>query len=129
MLRKTVSFRTVTVVTIRPDGSRETKKPDKTVDDKVNAWVEETGNIIVSAVPGMTTVVTQDGPNVVRSTVNMVQVVYMSEEDFFAAEAQARSAALRVGVRMHPEDDMSEDPIPVADDGDIDMAPDAEEFM
>ena len=77
------------------NGAARTEKPDQAVDDKVNAWVKESGNIIMQAVASRHTTIDkrQDG-GLVRKTSTTITVIYMQAAEFLEAEVDIRRRAM-----------------------------------
>jgi hypothetical protein len=76
-------------------------RPKPSIDEKVNSWVEETGNIIISATPGRHTVMEKDADgSIIRKTTQLMTVVYQSESSFVEAEAELRRRALILSPRQ-----------------------------
>lgn len=72
-----------------------TEKAPKPVDDMVNEWVRETGNIILSATPARQTVVEKDAEGtLIRKTTHYMTVVYQDEYSFMETEVEMRRRAL-----------------------------------
>lgn len=88
------TFRAITEKYVQEDGTSTIKRPELTADDQVNAWVDQTGHVIVQVAPTMTVKVERDGKSIVRKTVHAITVVFMSEEDYYYAETRIRRAAL-----------------------------------
>lgn len=77
------------------NGTTRTEKPEQGVDDKVNAWVKETGNVVVQASSSRHTTIDkrQDG-GLTRKTTTTVTVIYMKVADYLESEVDIRRRAM-----------------------------------
>ena len=91
-----------------------TERPDPGIDDRVNEWVKETGNIIVGATAARHTVMEKspDG-TIIRKTVQMMTIIYQDEQNFLESEAEMRRRAL-IPTPKRPDDE--DKPTPMSDE-------------
>ena len=77
------------------NGTTRTEKPEHTVDEKVAAWVLDTGHVILQASSSRHTNIDkrQDG-GLTRKTTTTVTVIYMKASEFLAAEIDIRRRAM-----------------------------------
>lgn len=88
-----------------PDGKVSVERPKKPVDELVNTWVDETGNVIVQVSSSRHTVMEKEKDGtLVRKTTTQVMVVYQSEEDFLETETQLRRQTLVPQMQPSPAD-------------------------
>lgn len=88
-----------------PDGQVSVERPKTPVDDLINAWVDETGNVIVQVSPARHTVMEkQKDGTLVRKTTTQVMVVYQGEAEFMETEAELRRRAFVPQMPESPAD-------------------------
>lgn len=93
--------------------SPRTERPNPSIDERVNEWVKETGNVIISATPTRHTVMEKGGDGtIIRKTTQMVTVIYQSEADFLQTETEMRRQALVPSPRVEEQTDRQ----PVSDE-------------
>lgn len=97
----------------RKDQPVKTERPDVGIDELVNAWVKETGNIILNATPTRHTIMEKapDG-TLIRKTVQLLAVIYQTEDVFLEAESELRRRAL---VPLARKEDLDK-PMPISED-------------
>ena len=100
------------------NGTTRTEKPEQAVDDKINAWVKETSNIIVQASSSRHTTIDkrQDG-GLTRKTTTTVTVIYMKVAEYLESEVDIRRRAmLGVGATGEVKISPTEERVAVSDE-------------
>lgn len=78
-LRLVKTFRVTSKRFYRKGESPRTERPTPGLDDRVNEWVRDTGNIIISATPGQQTYMEKGaGGALIKKTVQLLAVIYQS---------------------------------------------------
>ena len=90
-----------------------TERPSPGIDEKVNEWVKETGNIVISATPARHTLMEKEPDGtIIRKTIQMTTIIYQGESDFLEAEGEMRRRA----IVPTPKRDDEAKPVPMSDE-------------